>query len=116
MARPLQDCVAALTPALLTDDVDPTVFCTGGAVFCKLIDSLGPFAIPVAQQAQGNLNKIADSAKALGEGTSMRKLLQLERANGMHGSGSELKDPSAAMGALWVVRFLAFWEEVCARS
>ncbi|KAL1496569.1 hypothetical protein AB1Y20_014175 [Prymnesium parvum] len=112
MARPLPSCAAALRAALLEGDVDPTKLCEGGMEFYRLIDSLGSFAKPVAQQASGNLEKIRNGAAALGEGTSMRKLLQLERDSGMH-RGTELKDPSAAMGALWIVRFLAFWEEVC---
>jgi len=113
--RPLAACADALASAQLTDadDIEVTKFCEGGIKFCKLLESLGVFAIPVAQQAEGNLKKIAESAKALDEPSSLRRLLQLERENGMHGSGSELKDPSAAMGAVWVIRFLAFWEEVC---
>jgi hypothetical protein len=30
----------------------------------------------------------------------------------MHAKGGVLKDPSAAMGVLWIGRFVAFWEEV----
>ena len=33
-----------------------------------------------------------------------------------HGKGGLLQDPSAAMGVLWIARFIAFWEEVCARA
>ena len=58
MARPLDTCAKALQEAVQGQEIDPIKFCEGGAVFVKLIDSLGPFAIPVAQEAQKNLNKI----------------------------------------------------------
>uniref|UniRef100_A0A6T8BYJ5 Glycolipid transfer protein domain-containing protein n=1 Tax=Prymnesium polylepis TaxID=72548 RepID=A0A6T8BYJ5_9EUKA len=112
--RPLSAIAKSLQGSVTdAEDVDPTQFCAGGNEFVKLLESLGPFALPVAQQAKGNLDKIAGSAKALGGDGSMRTLLQKERDSGMHGSGTELKDPSAAIGVIWVVRFLAFWEEVC---
>ena len=46
-------------------------------------------------------------------GGSLKGLLSTEARKGLHGAGGVLKDPSAAMGILWLVRFIAFWEQVC---
>lgn len=113
---PLQRCAAAVAASMLgDDDVDIDRFCAAGKEFSAVIETLGAFTVVSVQQATSNINKIADAARERGAKGSLRALLQAERDAGVHGSGAEgveLKDPSAAMGVLWVARFLAFWEEV----
>ena len=65
-------------------------------------------------QARGNLDKILGGLRATGcQGSSLLALLRSEAAAGMHGAGGVLADPSAAMGVLWISRFVSFWEQIC---
>ena len=108
--RYLQLCAEGLKHAVLTekDDVHPARFVEGAKKFTKLLEGLGPFV-----EAGKNVTKVDGSMEKLEEWDSMRRLLQLERDSGMHGKGSDLKDPSAAIGLVWICRFLALWNEIC---
>lgn len=98
------------------DDVDLDAILDTGAIFVEICDSFGggPFSQLSVKEARTNLEKIECGIKEMqAKGASMRSLLKKEASSGIHSAGGVLKDPSAAMGLLWLMRFLAFWEEIC---
>lgn len=99
------------------DDVDIDLYLDACYAFVRLLEDLGTFAALSVQEATNNLRKIAESSDGVrARGSSLLALLSAEARAGVHGPGGLLKDPSAAMGVLWIARYLAFWEEVCARA
>jgi hypothetical protein len=84
--------------------------------FIVIIERLGRFASISITEAVSNVGKIEDgiaAASETGRGGSLIALLRSEVNAGMHGKGGILQDPSAAMGVLWIARFLMFWQEIC---
>ena len=95
------------------EDVDLDALLRMGAAFVRLLEGVGTFAALTVQEVSGNLTKIRRGCAAVGmRGGSMLGALRAESQAGLHGPGGLLQDPSAAMGVLWIARFLAFWEEV----
>ena len=96
------------------DDVDVHALVEAGRAFVAMLEGVGGFAALSVQEASNNLSKITAGMAAVGaRGGSMLSILRAEVQSGIHGAGGLLKDPSAAMGVLWICRFLTFWEEVC---
>jgi hypothetical protein len=78
------------------------------------IEGLGPFGVGVCAQCRGNMEKVEGGLQATKcQGSSLLAVLRSEAAAGIHGKGGVLQDPSAAIGVLWIGRFVAFWEQVC---
>jgi len=72
----------------------------------------GAMAAP-ARYFEANLRAVRTARDAHRRGrwagpVTMRALLEAEAASGAHGRGGLLKDPSAAMGLLWIRRSIAF--------
>ena len=61
-----------------------------------------------------NLKKIESLHRAAppGRRETLRALLEYEKELGVHGPNGQLKDPSGAMGLLWIRRSLAFQERL----
>ena len=96
------------------EDVDVHALVEAGRAFVGMLESVGGFAALSIQEAANNLSKITAGMQAVGaRGGSLLSILRAEVQSGIHGAGGLLKDPSAAMGVLWICRFLTFWEEVC---
>ena len=97
------------------DDVDVGALVEVVHAFVKMLEvgSLGAFGTLTRQEALSNLHKLTAGCTAAGAtGGSLLGVLRAEKRNGIHGAGGVLKDPSAAMGVLWIARFLGFWEEI----
>ena len=113
-AHPLRDISKLLREAIHGDDVDVPSLIELIRQFIVIIENLGAFASISVTEAKSNLHKIETGLKAAaGRGSSLLGLLKSEKQSGMHGAGGILADPSAAMGVLWIGRFLKFWQEVC---
>ena len=65
----------------------------------------------VAKDLESNLNKAEKLYKSHPECRNLSSLLELEKGLDIH-NGNVLKDPSAAMGLLWIRRSLAFQSEL----
>jgi hypothetical protein len=57
-----------------------------------------------------NIQKVQDlhASAPRGRRETLRSLLEFEKESGIHGRNAELKDPSGAVGLLWIRRSLAF--------
>lgn len=96
-------------------DLDIDAIMDAGETFIEVCRVFGgPFAALTVHEARMNLDKIKEGMREVGAaGSSLKSVLFSEVRSGMHGAGGVLKDPSAAMGILWLIRFIAFWEEIC---
>ena len=103
-------------------DVDVAAFVDATQAYTERLRKFGSFTIGSINQVLACLKKVEDARRTLSDTASpgsrakrrkalrsMKALLTAELEQGMHGSGGELKDPSAAMGLLWLRRGLAFW-------
>ena len=86
----------------------------------KIFEAFGPLLLLVVKNDESNLEKMqrawrdleaADGSQRL---TSLRELLEAERASGIHRAGGVLADPSAAIALVWLRRSLAFQNAVFA--
>ena len=67
-----------------------------------------------AAEIERNLQKIQSLYRSAPRGRreTLRSLLEWEKETGIHGPDGKLKDPSGAMGLLWIRRSLAFQERM----
>jgi len=78
----------------------------------ELMKSGGAALCLVAKDLDCNLRKVeALYTRSPKECKTLASLLELERNSGIH-DGNRLKDPSAAMGLLWIRRSLAFQSDL----
>ena len=115
--HPLVDMTAKMQAALYgEDDVDVYRLAKCVKAFIVIVEKLGRFASISIAEAKSNTQKLEDGialASASAKGGSLVALLRSEVSAGMHGKGGMIKDPSAAMGVLWIARFIQFWQEIC---
>tara|TARA_B100000513_G_scaffold194940_1_gene124603 strand:+ start:172 stop:1581 length:1410 start_codon:yes stop_codon:yes gene_type:complete len=120
-------CSLARSTALLeaclaseADDVFPGALAAAGCVFCEIIEKLGPFMV-ITREVRGNLRWIESAAAEHRCRHSLRAVLLGELASGLHsqppigskGRACRLgKGPSAALGLIWLIRFLELWIDV----
>ncbi|KAL7511751.1 hypothetical protein ACHAXN_008708 [Cyclotella atomus] len=79
----------------------------------SLMKSAGSSLKLVAKDLESNLNKAEKLYNSHPECHHLSSLLELERGMNIH-NGSVLKDPSAAMGLLWIRRSLSFQSDLYA--
>mmetsp|Transcript_22419 Transcript_22419/g.48747 ORF Transcript_22419/g.48747 Transcript_22419/m.48747 type:complete len:353 (-) Transcript_22419:280-1338(-) len=80
-----------------------------------LMQSAGSSLKLVAKDLESNLHKAERLYKSdPKECRHLKMLLEKERRSGIHGEGSVLKDPSAAIGLLWIRRSLEFQKDLYA--
>lgn len=115
--HPLVDMTAKMQAALYgEDDIDVYRLAKCVKAFIVIVEKLGRFASISIAEAKSNTQKLEDGialASASAKGGSLVALLRSEVSAGMHGKGGMIKDPSAAMGVLWIARFIQFWQEIC---
>lgn len=77
-----------------------------------LIQSGGSALCLVAKDLESNLQKVEILfKKSPREAKNLSSLLEIERSSGLH-DGNVLKDPSAAIGMLWIRRSLSFQSDL----
>lgn len=109
--RRLDDVVASFKYVLRNGDkVDVSNLLKACRAHLTLVKSGGAALKVVAKDMEGNLDKaevLHNKLRSQNKGKDLSQLLEIERQQGIH-EGNMLRDPSAAMGLLWIRRSLAF--------
>jgi len=81
----------------------------------RIGESFGPLFSLAVKNDEANIDKVRAAGAGLGSGTdgtqnvtTLRGLLEAERASGIHQPGGVLADPSAAIALVWLRRGLVF--------
>ena len=109
--RRLDDVVTSFKSVLRNGDkVDVSNLLKACRAHLTLVKSGGTALKVVAKDMEGNLQKaevLHNKLRSQNKGKDLSELLEIERQQGIH-EGNMLRDPSAAMGLLWIRRSLAF--------
>lgn len=110
-SRPIKLSAAQWSSCCLGEaDVDVELFMHACTEYANLLERLGYFTLPMTSEIQSNVRKIRQTYQQDPSAyRSMHNLLLAEVGANMH-HGSDLADPSSAMGLLWARRGLQFWQ------
>ena len=108
----LDEVIRSFSSVLQGREIDTAQLLKACRAHLALLQSGGAALCLVAKDLESNLRKAeALYKKSPKEGKSLTSLLEIERKSGIH-NGNLLRDPSAAMGLLWIRRSIAFQSDL----